>query len=56
MTHPPLTRRAMLVASAAAATLPALSTAQQAILTRAIPKSGEALPLIGLGSWITFNV
>ncbi len=56
MTHAPLTRRAMLVASAAAATLPALSTAQQAILTRAIPKSGEALPLIGLGSWITFNV
>jgi diketogulonate reductase-like aldo/keto reductase len=24
--------------------------------TRAIPKTGEALPLIGLGSWITFNV
>lgn len=25
-------------------------------LTRAIPASGEALPLVGLGSWITFNV
>lgn len=25
-------------------------------LTRPIPGSGEALPLIGLGSWITFNV
>ena len=24
--------------------------------TRAIPSSGEALPLVGLGSWITFNV
>jgi diketogulonate reductase-like aldo/keto reductase len=46
----------MLVASAAAATLPALSTAQQSILTRPIGKSGETLPLIGLGSWITFNV
>ena len=26
------------------------------MLTRAIPSSGEALPVIGLGSWITFNV
>jgi diketogulonate reductase-like aldo/keto reductase len=26
------------------------------ILTRPIPSSGEALPLVGLGSWITFNV
>jgi diketogulonate reductase-like aldo/keto reductase len=25
-------------------------------LSRAIPASGEALPLVGLGSWITFNV
>lgn len=27
-----------------------------AALTRAIPSSGEALPLVGLGSWISFNV
>ncbi|MDO9599281.1 MAG: aldo/keto reductase [Azoarcus sp.] len=26
------------------------------LLTRAVPSSGEALPLVGLGSWITFNV
>jgi diketogulonate reductase-like aldo/keto reductase len=26
------------------------------VLTRPIPSSGEALPVIGLGSWITFNV
>ena len=26
------------------------------ILTRPIPSSKEALPLVGLGSWITFNV
>jgi diketogulonate reductase-like aldo/keto reductase len=25
-------------------------------LTRAIPSSGEAIPLVGLGTWITFNV
>ena len=24
--------------------------------TRRIPSTGEALPLVGLGSWITFNV
>ena len=28
----------------------------RAILTRPIPSTGEALPAIGLGSWITFNV
>lgn len=26
------------------------------VLTRSIPATGEALPLVGLGSWITFNV
>ncbi|HSV48091.1 MAG TPA: aldo/keto reductase, partial [Ramlibacter sp.] len=26
------------------------------LLTRRIPSSGEELPLLGLGSWITFNV
>ena len=26
------------------------------LLTRPIPSSGEAMPLVGLGSWITFNV
>ncbi|HKP29387.1 MAG TPA: aldo/keto reductase [Gemmatimonadales bacterium] len=30
--------------------------AQQQVLTRAIPSSGEKLPAVGLGSWITFNV
>jgi len=38
--------------------LPAFAHAQgrPAILTRAIPSSGEQLPVVGLGSWITFNV
>ncbi len=26
------------------------------ILTHAVPSSGQALPLVGLGSWMTFNV
>src|SRR5688572_15704115 len=30
--------------------------AQTAGITRDIPSSGEKLPVIGLGSWITFNV
>jgi diketogulonate reductase-like aldo/keto reductase len=50
-----LDRRTLLAAAAATAIAPA-TVAQPTILTRAIPKSGEALPLVGLGSWITFNV
>ena len=52
------TRRRLLGAIAAAPLLgPATGLAQQARpATRAIPSSGEALPLVGLGSWITFNV
>jgi diketogulonate reductase-like aldo/keto reductase len=53
-------RRQMLTtfASAGAVTvLPRLTSAQGApLLTRAIPSSGEQLPLVGLGSWRTFNV
>ncbi|MCC2675156.1 MAG: aldo/keto reductase [Ramlibacter sp.] len=30
--------------------------AQPALLTRAIPSSGESIPRVGLGTWITFNV
>ena len=30
--------------------------APPALLTRPIPSSGEVLPVVGLGSWITFNV
>jgi hypothetical protein len=28
----------------------------QDVITRKIPSSGEALPVVGLGSWVTFNV
>ena len=48
----------MLAAAGACAMLrPASALAQpRAILTRPIPSSAEALPVIGIGSWITFNV
>jgi diketogulonate reductase-like aldo/keto reductase len=36
---------------------PVVGTARQGpLLTRPIPSTGEALPVLGLGSWITFNV
>lgn len=55
---PDLARRRLLGAVAVASLLwPALGRAQPARpATRAIPSSGEAVPRIGLGSWITFNV
>ena len=34
----------------------ALAAPQSAPLGRAIPSSGEKLPVVGLGTWITFNV
>jgi diketogulonate reductase-like aldo/keto reductase len=43
------------LAGGAAALVPGLASAQGP-LTRKIPSSGEAIPLVGLGSWITFNV
>jgi len=37
--------------------LPVPAAAQDAgLVTRAIPSTGERLPVVGLGSWITFNV
>jgi diketogulonate reductase-like aldo/keto reductase len=58
MGTPNITRRRLLGAIAAAPLLgPAMGRAQKGSpATRAIPSSGEALPLVGLGSWITFNV
>jgi len=34
----------------------AFGQAGRALLTRRIPSSGEELPVVGLGTWITFNV
>jgi diketogulonate reductase-like aldo/keto reductase len=56
---PPVSRRAaigLMAGSAAALLCPVPAFARAAPITRAIPSSGERLPVIGLGSWITFNV
>ena len=55
---PVTTRRGLLRGVAAAATLAATGGAAPvaAPLARAIPGTGERLPAVGLGSWITFNV
>ena len=49
-----LTGGAALAATAAVAPLP--GRAQSAPFERTIPSSGRAIPVVGLGTWITFNV
>jgi diketogulonate reductase-like aldo/keto reductase len=62
MSRPPtLSRRtllASLAAAGAASVLRPLTAApgRSPIFTRPIPSTGEQLPVVGLGSWITFNV
>lgn len=53
-----LTRRQFVFAAAAATTggLASYRARADGIPTRPIPSSGEELPRVGLGSWITFNV
>lgn len=56
-----LDRRTLLAAVTAAGGTamlrPAAARPQEAgVVTRPIPSTGEALPVVGLGSWITFNV
>ena len=56
-----MTRRESLrIFAAAAATGPTAAFAQKpaapAMLTRAIPSTGEKLPVIGMGTWQTFDV
>lgn len=45
-----------LVPALGAGVLHAQNTARPQPLTRAIASSGEQIPVVGLGSWITFNV
>lgn len=59
----PVNRRALLQSLLAIGGIAALplraaspAAAPAPLLTRRIPSSGEAVPVIGLGSWITFNV
>lgn len=58
---PDSSRRRLLQAMLAASSSLALSSLHAApapsrLLSRPIPSSGEQIPVIGLGSWITFNV
>ena len=57
--RPPLAgRRRLLLALATTPLIAPLGASAQSSssLSRPIPSSGQALPVIGLGSWITFNV
>ncbi len=54
----PMKRRDFLGGAAATAALAALPNTVSAapMLTRPIPSSGKRIPVIGMGTWITFNV
>jgi diketogulonate reductase-like aldo/keto reductase len=58
--HPQPRRRrllqSLLALGANAMLAPVPQAANPAIVTRPIPSTGETLPVVGLGSWITFNV
>jgi diketogulonate reductase-like aldo/keto reductase len=62
MTDPHRPRRRLLAGLAAAAVAPPLAAQRTppgpagALPTRIVPSSRQAVPVIGLGSWITFNV
>ncbi|MBY3599209.1 aldo/keto reductase [Rhizobium bangladeshense] len=54
-----LTRRSFVTAAtvaAATAVVPSRTLGAAVPLARAIPSSGETMPAVGLGTWITFNV
>jgi diketogulonate reductase-like aldo/keto reductase len=58
---PRISRREMLRLVAASAVAPrvaadAFTQPRPGLLTKRIPSSGETLPVVGLGTWITFNV
>jgi diketogulonate reductase-like aldo/keto reductase len=52
----PLTRRTVLGLMVAAAAAPSPARGDSAFLTRRIPSSGELIPVVGLGTWRTFDV
>jgi diketogulonate reductase-like aldo/keto reductase len=54
--HNGWTRREVLGAGFAAALAPAFARGNETMITRPIPVSGEALPVIGLGTWQVFDV
>ncbi len=50
------TRRAVLAGMGAAAAAPAFRASAGGALAKPVPATGETVPAVGLGSWITFNV
>ena len=50
------TRRTVLAGAGAALAAPALGAAAGGALSKRVPATGEPVPAVGLGSWITFNV
>ena len=50
------TRRAVLAGAGAALLAPASGSTAGEVLSNRIPATGERVPAVGLGSWITFNV
>ena len=50
------TRRTVLAGAGAALAAPALGAGPGKALARPIPATGERVPAVGIGSWITFNV
>lgn len=51
-----VSRRRLLQLLPIALGLPGAHAQAAPLATRSIPSSGEAIPLVGLGTWITFNV
>ena len=51
-----MTRRAVLVGAGALLAAPVLGTSAAEALAKRIPSTGEPVPAVGIGSWITFNV
>jgi aryl-alcohol dehydrogenase-like predicted oxidoreductase len=56
-TPSPARRRALTCLAAALLPMPTLAQPQdKSLIKRKIPKSGEALPVVGIGTWQTFDV
>jgi diketogulonate reductase-like aldo/keto reductase len=53
---PSLTRRGVLAGLVTAPLAGAVTRAGEGMITKPIPATGERIPAIGMGTWITFNV
>ncbi len=54
-----LSRRTLLqgiAALTASASLPAMAVDRERVMRRAVPASGELIPILGMGTWLTFDV